>query len=180
VVPVIHCRQSCRPTRMTAIQSARKRIRGNIDTGNSLSRNDDGRRLRLQPQLLANLQGDSREKLLTAILEIDEPIVLARLIALTPLDARTQIESRVDALTPTDAGDIRSLPEAMVRIEELLTPGRADTAAKFIEAERGLKALGPVAGRNLTQLRIDLHLKLLRHAGAALRQPIPRPTWSDR
>jgi hypothetical protein len=40
---------------MTAIQSARKRIRGNFDTGNSLSRNDDGRRLRPQRQLLANL-----------------------------------------------------------------------------------------------------------------------------
>jgi hypothetical protein len=122
---------------------------------------------------LSALTGNQREKLLAAILEIDEPIVLARLITLTPQDARAQIESRVDALTPTDAGDIRSLPEAMVRIEELLTAGRADAAAKFIEAERGLRTLGPVAGRNLTQLRIDLHLKLLRHdwSGVATTDP---------
>jgi hypothetical protein len=114
-------------------------------------------------EALSALQSNQREKLLAAILEIDEPIVLARLIDLTPKDVRIQIESRVDALTPTDAGGIRSLPEAMVRIEELLSARRADTAAKFIEAERGLRTLGPVGGRNLTQLRIDLRLKLLRH-----------------
>ncbi len=111
---------------------------------------------------LSALSGDQREKLLAVILEIDEPIVLARLIALTPLDVRTRIESRIDALTPLNAGGIRSLPEAMVRIEELLTAGRADAAARFIEAERGLRPLGRVAGRDLAQLRTDLHLKLLR------------------
>jgi hypothetical protein len=117
---------------------------------------------------LSALPQDQGAKLLAAILEIDEPIILARLITLTPPDARAQIESRVDTLTPIDAGGIRSLPEAMVRIEELLNAGRADAATKFIEAERGLRTMGPVAGRDLTRLRIDLHLKLLRRDWAGL------------
>jgi hypothetical protein len=122
---------------------------------------------------LSALSGDQRGKLLAAILEIDEPTVLARLTALTPHDVRTHIESRIDALTPADAGDIRSLPEAMLRAEELLTAGRADTAARFIEAERGLSTWGPVAGRDLAQFRIDLRLKLLRHdwSGVAATEP---------
>jgi hypothetical protein len=122
---------------------------------------------------LSALAGDQRENLLAAILDIDEPIVLARLIGLAPRDARTRIESRIDALTPSDAGGIRSLPEAMIRIEELLNAGRADAAAKFIEAERGLRPLGPVAGRDLAQLRTDLRLKLLRQdwSGVAATAP---------
>lgn len=124
-------------------------------------------------EALSALEGDRRRKVLAAILEIDEPIVLARLITLAPQDARVQIESRVDALTPADAGDIRSLPEALARSDELLNAGRAETAAKFIEAERELRTLGPVAGRNLTQLRIDLRLKLLRGdwSGIATAEP---------
>jgi len=122
---------------------------------------------------LSALSGDQREKLLPLILDIDEPIVLAQLIALVPRDARARIESCIDALTPSDAGDIRSLPEAMVRIEELLTAGRADAAAKFIEAERGLRPQGPVAGRDLPQLRSELRLKLLRKdwSGVAATEP---------
>src|ERR1700722_11975804 len=42
---------------MMAIQSARKRICGNFYARNSLSRNDDGCRLRPQPQLLAKPRG---------------------------------------------------------------------------------------------------------------------------
>jgi hypothetical protein len=126
---------------------------------------------------LSALSGGPREELLSAILDIDEPIVLARLIAPAPRDARARIEVRIDTLTPSDAGGIRSLPEAMVRIEELLSAGRAAAAAKFIEAERGLRPLGPVAGRDLAQLRIDLRLKLLRQdwSGVAATAPPGRP-----
>ena len=82
---------------------------------------------------LTTLAGKEREELLAAILDIDEPVVLAQLIGLTPQQARTQIEERLDRLTPSDAAKIRSLPEAMARIEALLTAGRAEAAGKFIE-----------------------------------------------
>ena len=127
---------------------------------------------------LRTLAGKEREELLAAILDIDEPIVLAQLIGLTPQEARARIESRLDALTPIDAAAIRSLPEARARIEALLTAGRADAAAKFIDEERGLKTWGKVAGRELTQFRDDLHLKWLRKDWSGIAEAVP-PTESS-
>jgi hypothetical protein len=127
---------------------------------------------------LTTLTGKEREELLAAILDIDEPIVLARLIGLAPQDARTRIEARLDGLTPSDAAAIRSLPEAMARIEALLTAGRADAAAKFIKEERGLKTLGTVAGRELTQFRDDLHLKWLRKDWTGIAEAEAPPEFS--
>ena len=127
---------------------------------------------------LTALAGKEREKLLAAILDIDEPIVLAQLIGLAPQEARARIEARLDGLTPSDAAAIRSLPEAMARIEALLTAGRADAAAKFIEEERGLRTLGRVAGRELTQFRDDLHLKWLRKDWSGIAEAEPPPEFS--
>src|ERR1700730_337150 len=70
---------------------------------------------------LTALAGREREEVLRAVLDIDEPIVLAQLIGLAPQEARTQIEARLDWLTPSDAGVIRTHPEAAARIEALLT-----------------------------------------------------------
>jgi hypothetical protein len=72
---------------------------------------------------LATLDGKEREELLAAILDIDEPIVLTRLIGLAPQEARTRIEARLDGLTPSDVAAIRSLPEAMARIESSVDRG---------------------------------------------------------
>ena len=126
---------------------------------------------------LTALAGKEREEFLAAILEIDEPIVLAQLIGLAPQQARARIELRLDALVPSVAAVIRSLPEAMARIEALLTAGRADGAAIFIEAEHGLKTQGKVAGRDLTQFRFDLHLKWLRRDWNGIGQPNRRPSF---
>ena len=127
---------------------------------------------------LSTLTGKEREELLAAILDIDEPIVLAQLIGLAPQEARTQIDERLDRLTPSDAAAIRSLPEARARIEALLTAGRADAAAKFVAEERGLKTLGKVAGRELTQFRDDLHLKWLRKDWSGIAETVPPPEFS--
>jgi hypothetical protein len=127
---------------------------------------------------LAALAGQEREEFLAAILDIDEPIVLAQLIGLAPQQARARIESRLDALVPSDAAAIRSLPEAMARIEALLIAGRADAAASFIEAEHGLKTHGNVAGRDLTQFRFDLHLRWLRRDWNTIWAAEPPPEFS--
>jgi hypothetical protein len=131
---------------------------------------------------LAVLVGELREKLLQAILEIDEPAILAQLLGLAPHAARERIERRIDALTPSESGEIRSLPEAMVRIDELLSAGRADAAARYIEAERGLGTLGAVPGRLMTRLRLDLRLKLLRQdwSGIASTEPPPEISGQER
>jgi hypothetical protein len=127
---------------------------------------------------LTTLAGQGREELLAAILDIDEPIVLARLVALASQEAQTRIEARLDGLTPSDPAAIRSLHEAMARIEALLTAGRADAAAKFIEEERGLKTLGRVAGRELTQFRDDLHLKWWCKDWSGIAEAEPAPEFS--
>src|SRR5579871_928717 len=122
---------------------------------------------------LTALAEEQREKLLLAVLDIDEPLVLAQLIELAPRDARPRIAARLDALTPADASAIRSLPEAMRRIEALLTADRVDAAEKFIQAERGLKTFGMVPGRALERFRLDLHLKLLRQDWTGIAQAEP-------
>jgi hypothetical protein len=108
------------------------------------------------------LPTETRDRLLEAILETDEPMMLAQLLAFAPGAMREKIKQRIDALTPSEAGDVRSLTDAQARIEALLTAGLADAAAKFIEAERDLKTLGKVAGRDSIRLRDDLRLKLIR------------------
>jgi len=111
---------------------------------------------------LAALSEIQTEQLLSVILEIDEPIVLAQLLSFAPHATRLRIERRIRELTPVEAGEVRSLPEAQARIEALLSAGLADSAALFVEAERNLKTLGNVAGREATRLRAALRLQLLR------------------
>jgi len=111
---------------------------------------------------LMALGSDKRERLLEAILDIDEPAVLARLSVLAPFATRERIAGRIANLDPSDAGNIRSLPEALLRIEELLAAGASDAAAKFIDAERGLKTFGQVPSRELTRVTLDMRLKYLR------------------
>jgi tetratricopeptide (TPR) repeat protein len=113
-------------------------------------------------EALVSLVGSNRERLLAAILETDEPLVLAQLIAGAPDSTRGRIRDRINALTPMIAGDVSSLTEAHARIEALLQAGAADAAASFIAAERQLKTLGRVPGRELTQLRMNMRLWLLR------------------
>jgi hypothetical protein len=106
--------------------------------------------------------GAAQGKLLAAILEIDEPMVLAQLLNFAPHALYGAIKDRIAALTPAEAGEVLSLPEAQARIDALLSAGLADAASKYIDAERDLKTWGKVPGREVTRLRADLALKLLR------------------
>ena len=122
---------------------------------------------------LAALAEPHRERLLSVILEIDEPIVLAQLLPFVPHAARGRFEHRITELTPSEAGAIHSLTEAQARIEVLLSAGLADAAARFMEAERDLKPLGTVPGRVMTRLRATLRLQLLRRDWTAIANTEP-------
>lgn len=91
---------------------------------------------------------------------------------------RRTVQRFASGWIPSEAAAIRSLPEAMARIESLLTAGRADTAAMFVEAERGLKTMGKVGGRDLTQFRFDLHLKWLRRDWKGIWGAEPPPRFA--
>jgi hypothetical protein len=111
---------------------------------------------------LGALDDDDHERLLVAILETDEPMVLAQLLAYAPYRARARIKNRAEEILPSEAGEIRSLPEAQARIEALLSAGIVEGAARFMEAEQGLQTLGNVPGRAMTRLRSTLRLLLLQ------------------
>lgn len=109
-----------------------------------------------------------QEALLTAILETDEPLILAQLSSRISPYLRSDIERRIAALAPIDAGAIHSLPEMLARIDELLTAGAADAAASYMAAEVDLKTWGKPAGRELVRFRNQVRLLFLREDWAAI------------
>src|SRR5262249_16305708 len=131
---------------------------------------------------LTALIGERRERVLDAILDIDEPTVLAQMLSFAPRASRDRIGRRIAALTPSDPREIRSLTGAQGRMEELWSAGLADAATKFMEAERGLRTFGKAPGRELSRLRTDLRLKLLRHdwTGIASTQPPSELSGAER
>ncbi|MCP3724722.1 hypothetical protein M3I53_16595 [Paraburkholderia sp. CNPSo 3272] len=109
-----------------------------------------------------------QQTLLAAILETDEPLMLAQLLSGSPPNLRHSIQQRIAALAPIDAGAIHSLPEMQARIDELLTAGAADAAESYMKAEVGLKTFGKPAGRELIRFQNQLRLDFLREDWAAI------------
>ena len=119
---------------------------------------------------LRTLTGRHRSDLLDAILETDEPLLLAQLTQKAPLSALTRIERRIAALTPDTAGSISSLTEAQARVDGLLSAELPDAASRFLAAEQALQTWGAVRGRELTRLQYALRLKLLQADWRAIDQ----------
>lgn len=109
-------------------------------------------------EALRALHGASRERLLKAVLEIDEPMLLAQLLNIVPKNLREPINSRISALSPEAAGETWSLTEMQARIEELISVGAFEAAATFLNVEKGLKTLGKVPGREVWRLQSELRL----------------------
>lgn len=126
----------------------------------------------LSAALLA-LNANQTSKLLKAILEIDEPIVLAQLLRVVPYPTRKVIENRITELTPSEAGEVHSLTEIQARIEVLLSAGAVDAAAQYIDAEKDLETWGKVPGREMTRLRALLHLQLLKSDWDGIARAVP-------
>ena len=119
---------------------------------------------------LRTLSGRHRSDLLEAILETDEPLLLAQLTQKAPLSALTRIKRRIAALTPATAGSISSLTEAQARVDGLLSAELPDAASRFLAAEQALQTWGAVRGRELTRLQYALRLKLLQADWRAIDQ----------
>ncbi|MHB8283339.1 MAG: hypothetical protein ACYDD1_01555 [Caulobacteraceae bacterium] len=119
----------------------------------------------------------SRQKaLLAAVLETDEPLVLAQLLVRSPPHLRGDIEERIAALAPNDAGAILSLTDMQARITELLNAGAADAAENYMTAELSLKTLGPSPGRDLVRFQNRLRLAFLKEDWTAITQT-PEPQF---
>ena len=111
---------------------------------------------------LAALDSSEGDRLLTAVLEIDEPAVLARLVRTAPAVARGRIQQRLAGLTPGNSGEIHSLREAQLRIDSLLLAGMGETAEVFMRFEHELETFGVVPERQVDRLRMTLRLHVLR------------------
>lgn len=117
---------------------------------------------------LTFLDRQRQANLLAAVLETDEPFILAQLLSRSPPNLHSAIEHRMATLAPTDAGAIHSLPEMQARIDELLTAGAADAAASYMTAELGLRTLGTPPGRELMRFQNRLRLHFLQEDWAAI------------
>jgi hypothetical protein len=124
------------------------------------------------------LTGASQRRLLEAILETDEPLILAQLLSLSPPALRATIRERITALAPTAAGDIHSLFEMQARIDELLTAGAAEAATLYMEDEAQRQTRGPVAGRELARFRNQLRLQYLLNDWLAILST-PKPAFQS-
>lgn len=113
-------------------------------------------------RVLYALSESSREPILDAILEIDEPLTLAQLLPISPPLIGKKISDRISSLSPMEAAEVHTLPELQARINELLSAGAFDAAEKFMELERELRTLGKVKGRETARLQADLRIKLYR------------------
>ena len=116
---------------------------------------------------------DKRERVLSAVLETDEPTVLAQLIELSPSATRERIKRRIEELTPSEAGNVHTLTDVQARVEALLSAGLADAAERFIEVESQLKTIGRVAGRKVERLRAGLRLHWLRGQWEEIANVVP-------
>jgi hypothetical protein len=111
---------------------------------------------------LSVLSGNRQTDLLEAILEMEEPLVLAQLLDFAPRAIHSCIEARISALPPSKAGDVYMLTALQARINELLNAGAADAASQFLDLERNATTLGKVPGRELIRLTNVLRLHFLR------------------
>ena len=111
---------------------------------------------------LTVLGGSDATKLLDAVLETDEPIVLAQLLGYCPINIQKAIKDRLSEMTPDDAAPVLSLNEAQMRIDALLSAGLGEVAEHFIRDEVTLETLGQVPGRKTIRFRQLLRSMVLK------------------
>ena len=117
---------------------------------------------------LRRVQGSAMQKLVNQLCQIEEPVVLAGIVANTPAAFNQLIKAHLLALTPETSSKVWSLPALQARVEALLNAGLPDIAEVFITAERSAITLGTVPGREISTLRANLRLLLLREDWAEI------------
>lgn len=117
---------------------------------------------------IRSVQGDAVQRLVTVFCQIEEPAVLAGIVANTPSDLNRQIRTHLQTLTPENSPKVWSLHAFQARIESLLNAKLVDVADIFIAAERGAQTLGNVPGREIVALRERLRVLILREDWPAI------------
>lgn len=108
------------------------------------------------------LDSVGQSKIVNALLQIDEPGVLAEFYQRLPVMFRPDIEKRVDELVPEDAGLVSTLSELQQTIQQLLNAGLTEAADRFMSLEESSKTIGSNPDRALERFRAQLHVRLLK------------------
>jgi tetratricopeptide (TPR) repeat protein len=111
---------------------------------------------------LSVLSSERQGRLLAAVLETDEPLLLTQILSFGPPAIRRPVEKRIGTLAPLKAGIIASWTEMQARIDELLAAGAVDAAERYIELDETRQTLGQVPGRESARFRNRLRLYYLR------------------
>ena len=111
---------------------------------------------------LSAIAESDANRMADAILETDEPTVLAQLLVYCPIAAQKRIRDRITEIAPDEAAPTYSLDEVQVRIDALLAAGLGEIAEEYIQDERDLRTWGKVPGRRTVRFRQSLRAKLLK------------------
>lgn len=91
-----------------------------------------------------------QERLVTALLKVEEPVVLALLLPRVPAAYSEAIRARLTALTPEEASDPAFVTQVHERIQVLLDAGLPDVAKAYLQdGEEKLR------GKNLPALAVE-------------------------
>lgn len=123
------------------------------NTGTMLAE-DVGRAVSALPQ-------EKRAELLVLLERLNEPAVLAALVAALSGPARAQMlvaaAKRVDG-----APSVQTIRETHARVERLLDAGLVDEAERLLMEEPSIKTWGPVEERDVWRFRMQLRIDLAR------------------
>jgi len=108
------------------------------------------------------IDGVSQQKVVNALLQVDEPGVLAELYQRLPAVFRPDIEKRINELVPKDDDLISTLSELQQTIQQLLAAGLTEAATRFMSLEESFNTIVWNPGRVLERFRTQLHTYLLK------------------
>jgi hypothetical protein len=117
---------------------------------------------------LRRLEGTDLQQLITELCQVEEPVVLAGIIANTPPAVNEQIKAHLLTLTPQNSSEVFMLPALQARVEALLNADLPDLAEVFIAAEREAAPGRAIPNRAIAALRASLFALFVRGNWAAI------------
>lgn len=117
---------------------------------------------------LRRLEGTDLQRLITELCQVEEPVVLAGIVANTPPAVNEQIKAHLLTLTPQNSSEVFMLPALQARVEALLNAELPDLAEVFIAAERQAAPDRAIPNRAMATLRASLLALFVRGDWAAI------------
>jgi hypothetical protein len=117
---------------------------------------------------LRRLEGTDLQRLINELCQVEEPVVLAGIVANTPPALNEQIKTHLLTLTPRNSSEVLMLPAMQARVEALLNAELPDLAEVFIAAEREAAPGRAIPNRAMTALRANLLALFVRGDWAAI------------